>query len=131
MRAFCDMARDFVEMELHHLCIGVGKRQRRAFALGGTDRAEEIGVPVALVGGLTRTRSAPRPWPHEAVLLTNAGFVLKPDLDRRSRRQVIEMSVQRLRKVFLKASTIRASCAGWRGLALMWVKPSFLKSVPT
>ena len=32
---------------------------------------------------------------------------------------------------FLKAVTIRSSWAGWRGLALMWEKPSFLRSLPT
>jgi hypothetical protein len=52
--------------------------QRRAFALGRTDRAKEIGVLVALIGGLTRTRSTPRPLAHQAVLLADAGFVLEP-----------------------------------------------------
>ena len=101
MRAFFDMARDFVEMELHHFRVGVGQRQRRAFALGGTDRAEEIGVLVALVGGLTRTGSAPRPLPHEAVLLADARLVLEPDFDRRSRRKVGQMRLQRRFEVFL------------------------------
>ena len=43
----------------------------------------------------------------------------------------VEMSLQRAREVFLNASTIRSSCAGWRGLALMWEKPIFFRSVPT
>jgi hypothetical protein len=35
------------------------------------------------------------------------------------------MGIQDLAKVFLNASTIRASGLGWRGLALMCEKPSF------
>ena len=45
--------------------------------------------------------------------------------------RAFEMSLQRAREVFLNASTIRSSCAGWRGLALMWEKPIFFRSVPT
>ena len=101
MRAFFDMARDFVEMELHHFCVGVGERQRRALALGRADCAEEIGVLVALVGGLTRTGSAPRPLPNEAVLLADARFVLEPDFDRRFRRKGGQMRLQRRFEVFL------------------------------
>ena len=101
VRAFFDMARDFIEMKLHHFGVGVGERQRRAFALGGTDRAEEIGVLVALVGGLTRTRSPPRPLAHEAVLLADARFVLKPDFDRRVRRKDGQMRLQCRFEVFL------------------------------
>ena len=101
VRALRDMARDFLEMQLHHLGVGVGERQRGAFALGRTDRAEEIGVLVALIGGLAWARSTTRPLAHEAVLLTNAGFVLEPDFDRRLQRKVGEVGVQRLRKVFL------------------------------
>jgi hypothetical protein len=71
------------------------------------------------------------PLPNLAVLLADAGLILKPDLDRRRLRQAVEMRLQRAREVFLKASTIRSSCAGWRGRALMWEKPSFFKSLPT
>jgi hypothetical protein len=66
-----------------------------------------------------------------AVLLADAGLVLKPDFHRRRLRQAFKMSLQRAREVFLKASTILSSCAGWRGLALMWEKPSVLSSFPT
>ena len=83
VRALGDIARDFVEVELHHVGVGVGQRQRRADAAGRADRAEQIGVVVALVGGLAWPRSAPRPLPHEAVLLADPGFVLEPDFDRR------------------------------------------------
>ena len=107
--AFGDVARDFVEVELHHVCIGIGKRQGRSDAPRWADRAEQIGVVIALVGGLPWPRSTPGPLPHEAVLLADAGFVLKPDFDRRGCRQPVEMGAQGAREVFLKASTIRSS----------------------
>jgi hypothetical protein len=107
--ALGDGARDFVEMELHHVGVGVGQREGRPDAAGRADRAEQIGVVLALVGGLPWPRPAPGPLPNLAVLLADAGLVLKPDFDRRRLRQSVEMSLQRVREVFLKASTIRSS----------------------
>jgi hypothetical protein len=104
-----DVARDFVDMKLHHVGRGVGQRQGRPDAAGGTDRAEQIGVVVALVGRLSGSRSAPRPLANEVVLLADPGLILEPDFDRRRRRDALEMSLQRAREVFLKASTIRSS----------------------
>lgn len=112
MRALFNVARDFIEVKLHHVRVGVRKRQRRALAFRRADRAEEIGVFIALISGLTRTRSPPRPLPHDAVLLTYAGFILEPDFDRCLRRQMSKMRAQRRFEVFLKASTISAFCAG-------------------
>ena len=101
MRAFLDMTRDFIEVKLHHVRIGEGQRQRRAFALGRTNRAEEIGVLVALIGGLARPRAAFRPLPHEAVLLSDARLVLKPDFDGRFLRQMGKVRFQSRCEVFL------------------------------
>jgi hypothetical protein len=129
--AFGDVAGDFLEMELHGLGVGEGQRKRGPDASGGTNGAEEVGAFAALIGGLARPRSTPGPLTHEAILLADAGFVLEPDLDRRCRRQAVEMGAQRAREVFLKASTICSSWAGWRGRALMWEKPSLLRSLPT
>ncbi len=129
--ALGDVARDFLEMELHGLGVGEGQRQRSADASGGTNGAKEIRAFIALIGGLARPRSSLGPLTHKAVLLADAGFILEPDLDRRRRRQAVEMGAQRAREVFLKASTICSSWAGWRGRALMWEKPSFLRSLPT
>ena len=131
MRAGGDLGGDLVEMELHHLGVGEGQRQRRAFAASGTDRAEEIGVLIALIGGLAGPSSALGPLPDQAVLLADAGFILEPDLDRRSFGQIGEMGAQDGDEVFLKAATIRSSCLGWRGRTLMWEKPSALRSLPT
>jgi hypothetical protein len=96
-------------VKLHHVGIGVGQRERGADAPRRADGAEQIGVVIALVGRLARSRSALGPLPNLAVLLADAGLVLKPDFDRRRLRQSFEMSLQRARKVFLNASTIRSS----------------------
>ena len=99
-------------MKLHHLGVGVGQRERGADPTGGANGAEQIGVVIALVGRLARSRSAPGPLPNLAVLLADPGLILKPYLDRRRLRQAFEMSFQRAREIFLNASTIRSSCAG-------------------
>jgi hypothetical protein len=96
-------------VELHHVSVGVGQHEGRPDAAGRADRAEQIGVVIALVGGLPWPRPAPGPLPDKAVLLADPGLVLKPDFDRRRLRQAVEMSLQRVREVFLKASTIRSS----------------------
>ena len=101
MGALSDAARDFVEMELHRLGVGMGQGERRADAAGGANRAEQIGVFATLVGGLPRPCSASRPLSDLAVLLADAGFVLEPDFDRRLPWQMSEMSVQRRFEVFL------------------------------
>ena len=93
--AFGDMARDFVEVELHGLGVGVGQRERRADTARRTNGAEQIGVVVTLIGGLARPRPALCPLPDLAVLLADAGLVLEPDLDRRRLRQAVEMGAQR------------------------------------
>jgi len=109
MGAHGDITRDFVEVELHHVSVGVRQREGRSDAASRADCAEQIGVVVALVRGLARARPAPGPLPNLAVLLADAGLVLKPDFDRRRLGDAIEMSLQRVREVFLKASTIRSS----------------------
>jgi len=109
MRPLGDVARDFVEVKLHHVRISIGQRQRRSHASRRADRAEQIGVVIALVGGLYGPRSTPGPLADDAVLLADPGFVLEPDFDRRRLGDSIEMSLQRAREVFLNASTIRSS----------------------
>jgi hypothetical protein len=74
--ALGDMARDFVEVERHHGGVGIRQGEGRPDAAGGADRAEQIGVVIARVGGLPWPRSAPGPLPNLAVLLADAGLVL-------------------------------------------------------
>ena len=51
MCALGDVARDFVEVELHHVGVGIGKRQGRSDAPRWADRAEQIGVEGEKEGG--------------------------------------------------------------------------------
>jgi len=101
VRALCHVARDFIEMKLHGGGVGEGQGERRALAARRADRAEEIGVFVALIGRLAWPRAALGPLPNKAVLLADASFILKPDFDRSAFRDIGEMGAQRLREVFL------------------------------
>ena len=101
-----DAMGDFVDVHLHRLGVGVGQRQGRADAARWADGAKEIGVFITLVGGLTRSRSAPCPLANLAVLLADARFVLEPNLDRFALWNVGEMRVQRSREVFLNAAMV-------------------------
>lgn len=129
--ALCDMARYLVDVDLHGERVGEWQGERVALAVRRADSAEQVGVLVALVGWLARTRSTSGPLTDEAVLLTDAGIVLEPYLYRRTARQTGKMGAQRAREVFLYASMIPASCLGCRGRAEMCEKPIFFNSVPT
>jgi hypothetical protein len=120
-----------VDMQLHHVGVGMGQCESRADTAGGADGAEEIRVLVTLVGGLGGPRSTLRPLPDKAVLLADAGFILEPDLDRLALGYPLEMGRERAREVFLKAWMVSPSCIGCRGRALICEKPSSFRSLPT
>ena len=71
-----DVPRYLVEMQLHGEGVGERQSKRGALAACGTYRAEQVGVLVALVGGLARSRPTSGPLAHEPVLLADPGFVL-------------------------------------------------------
>ena len=75
MGALYDVAADLVEMKLHGLCVDVRQGKRGASAARRANGAKQVGALVALIGGLTRSRTAPCPLPHQAVLLADPGFV--------------------------------------------------------
>ena len=112
MGAPFDMAADLVEMKLHGLGVREGQRQSCPNATRRADGTEQIGTLVSLVGRLSWTRAAPCPLPHDAILLADPGFVLKPYLDRRDFGQIGQVRAQRAREVFLYASTISPSWPG-------------------
>lgn len=125
-----DAARNLVNMHLHGLGVGVGHGERRADAARRTNGAEQIGVFVALIGGLAGPGSTPRPLPDLTVLLPDPGFILEPNLDRLSPGKMCEMGGQRRREVFLNAAIVSAFWPGWRGRALMCEKPICFRSLP-
>ena len=124
-------ARDFVDVLLHRLGVGIGQGESRPFAARRADGAKQIEVFITLVRGLARARSPPRPLTNLAVLLADARFVLKPDLDRLVLWNVGEMRAQRGREVFLNAAMVSGFWPGWRGRALMWEKPICFNILPT
>ena len=77
MSILCDMAGDFLEMELHGFGVSVWKCEASTFALGRTDGPEEIGIGVTLVGGLSWPCAASGPQPDGAVLLADPRLILE------------------------------------------------------
>ena len=69
-----DTARDLDEVELHRLAVGVGHGERRAGAARRADGAEQVGAFVALIGGLTWARAAPRPLGGRRALPRGVAF---------------------------------------------------------
>ena len=119
-----DVAADLVEMHLHGSCVGERQHEGGALAPTRTDCAKQIGVGVALIGGQARARSGLRPNAHAAVLLSQPGFVLEPDLEPLGLGQTGYVGCQRTGKVFLNASITSGSCLGCCGRPLMCEKDS-------
>jgi hypothetical protein len=94
-------------MELHRIGIGIGQDKRRSNATGRTDRAEKVGIPVALVGRLPWACTAFRPLPHDTVLLSDPSLILEPDLDALAFRKIGKMRLQRAREVYGMARPLR------------------------
>ena len=95
------------------------------------NRTEDIGVLVALIGGLAWTRAFWSPLVNLPVLLANPCFILEPDFNDPVRGDIFQAFRQYPRKVFLKASIVSRSCLGCRGRALTWEKPSECSSLST
>jgi hypothetical protein len=79
MRARRDLRGDFGEVEIHRLCIAPGHDERRALAIPGTDRPEDIGRCGSLVFRRAGARAAFGPTSRDLVLLADARLVRKPD----------------------------------------------------
>lgn len=109
MGALCNGAADLVQMHLHGGDVCARQHEGGADAARRADRAEEVGVLVALVGRQGWTRAFPGPDAGAAVLLAQSGFILEPDLDRRILGQVAYVRLERAAEVFLNASRTRVS----------------------
>ncbi len=102
--AWADLGGDLLEMPLHGLAVAARQHQGCAFAARGTDGPEDIGRLGALIVGRPGPGAAPGPAPGQFVLLTNAGFILEPNLYRTALRPLGLDRRQLGREVFLKAS---------------------------
>ena len=114
-----NVAADLVEVHLHGACVREGEHEGGALGSHGTDRAEQVGVGVALVGGQAWACSFLRPDPHAAVLLPQSGLVLEPYLDPLRLGQTGYVGCECAGEVFLNASITRSSCLGCCGRALI------------
>jgi len=80
VRSRRDLGGDFGEVEIHRLRVAAWHDQGRAFAVLGTDRAEDIGGGGSLISGSAWTGAALGPTAGDLVLLTDARLVGEPDL---------------------------------------------------
>ena len=71
---------DFGEVQVHRLGVASGHDERRALAVLGTDRAENIGRGGSLISGRAGARAALGPTAGDLVLLADARLVGEPDL---------------------------------------------------
>lgn len=104
-----DVTADLGEVEVHGLAIRVGQDERGADVARGTDRPEQISPIVALIARGPRPAAALGPNAGQRALLTDAGFVLPPDLDRLALGMLRDAGCDQVGKVFLCASCAAAS----------------------
>ena len=107
-----DVAADLVEMHLHGARVGEGEHEGGALGPHGADGAEQVGVGVSLIGRQAWPGPCLRPDPRAAVLLSQSGLVLEPDLDPLGLGQSGYVGRQRAGKVFLNASITRGPVWG-------------------
>jgi len=107
------------KMEGHGFGIAKWQDQTGALAKIGTDGTEDVGRFRPLILGRRRPRTPPGPAPRDLVLLTDAGFVLKPYLYGRAEREGRSDLCQRGGKAFfLNDSMANSFWAWWRGRAV-------------
>jgi hypothetical protein len=110
MAARRDAARDFDEVQVHRIGVGVRKNEGCSGVAGRTDRAEQIGPIVTLIAWSSRTAAAFGPDAAQRALLADAGFILPPEFDRLCLRAVRDAGRDQIGKVFLCACCAAASC---------------------
>ena len=118
MGAWRDALGDFSQMQVHRVGVAFWQDERRALAVLGGDRAEDVGRGGALVLGRGRARAAFRPASRDLVLLADARLVAEPYLYVARRDAFLAGDLlQAAREAFLKSSIAPAACAWWRGRA--------------
>ena len=100
---------DLLEVQRHRLGVAGREDETGRLAERGTDGAEDIGRGGSLILQGKRPRAAFCPASRDLVLLTDAGFVLEPDLERLAAGRGDRR--QDFRDFFLKASTAASSCS--------------------
>ena len=107
-----DLSGDFGQMQVHGLRVASGQDEGCAFAVLGTDRAEDISRGGSLVLGRARTRAALGAAPGDLVLLADARLVGEPDLYGGGLDALLAPDLVQARgKAFLKSSIAPSACA--------------------
>ena len=110
MSASGDLSTDQFQMFVHSVSIGPRHDQSSAFPFGGADGAKDVRPLGALIVRRAKAGPALRPSPGDPVLLPHPGFVLEPDLYRRS--AVLDADGRdHVGEAFLNASIASGSCA--------------------
>ena len=99
-----DCLGDFRQMERHGLCRAARQNQAGAFALGRTDRSEDVSGGGSQIARRRGTGAAFGPAPGDLVLLADPGLIGEPDLERLAADRLPDL-LQTGRDVFLKAAT--------------------------
>ena len=100
---------DFLEMQVHRFGVAEGQNERRAFAVVGADRAENIGRGGALILRGRWPRSPLGPTARDLVLLTDARLVGKPDFQRGDADAFLQSNLEKARGEFFLKSSIAPS----------------------
>src|ERR1700760_3937726 len=100
---------DLGQMQVHRCGVAAWQNEGCAFALSGTDRAEYIGRGGALIARRRWPGAALGPAPGDLVLLSDARFVLEPQLYWLACGLVLRDLRQTRGKVFLNASRAAGS----------------------
>jgi hypothetical protein len=112
MRAGRNLRGDFGEVEVHRFSVASGHDERRALAVPGTDRPEDIGRCGSLIFGRAGARASSGPASGDFVLLADARLVGEPDLYGVGLDAFVACDlVQAGWECFLKSSRVRSACA--------------------
>jgi hypothetical protein len=112
MGVWGDLCGDLGQVEVHRLSVASRHDERRALAVFGTDRAEDIGRRGSLVFRRARAGAAFGPAARDLVFLADARFVRKPDLYGVGLDAFFASDLFQARgETFLKSSMAPAACA--------------------
>ena len=111
VRARRDLGGDLGQVEVHRFGVATRHDQRRALAVLGTDRAEDIGRGGSLVLWRAWARAAPGPSSGDRVLLADARLVCEPDFYGAGIDALFAPDLFQARgEAFLKSSTAPSAC---------------------
>ena len=110
VRAGRDVEGDLLEMHAHRLAVAPGHDDARSLAFSGTDRPKYPRRGAALILRRTGAGATPCPAAGELGLLADTGFILPPQLYRRSFRKPAGDLRQTGGELFLKTAISSGCC---------------------